>query len=514
MAADNTAAAHDAKARTAESAGSVAHGFQDADDVLPTYHIEAHTSLVERPLRSLKFGEAFGVLDSYGDIGVQPGPEGLYFQDTRYLSRLEVTVEGQRPLMLSSVMQDDNGALSVDMTTPDIRLDAHDETSIPRETIAIERTKFLFRGACYDRIGLRSYDSKHRRLRIVVTFDADFRDLFEVRGTDRHERGKRGVLVASDREVQFRYVGLDEIVRTTALHFGPKPNSIEPGKVVFDVSLPPEGRASLFIRVTFEAHRAFTKPPTDTMVGEDAAAKLTLAANAGGARREPKDLAEGTIFARAYRDSRRDLRSLTAGITTIISSNDQFNEGLCRATADLYMLASRTPEGIYPFAGIPWYSTVFGRDGIITAMMALWIDPKFARGVLRYLASTQAKAVDPAADAQPGKVLHETRRGEMAMLGEVPFRHYYGTIDGTPLFVMLAWEYYAVTGDLDTVRAIWPALELALEWMDRYGDRDGDGFVEYARDTDKGLENQGWKDSHDSIFHTDGHLAKGPIALC
>jgi glycogen debranching enzyme len=177
MAADNTAAAHDSKARTAASSGSVAHGFQDADDVLPTYHIEAQTSLVERPLRSLKFGEAFGVLDSYGDIGVQPGPEGLYFQDTRYLSRLEVTVEGQRPLMLSSVMQDDNGALSVDMTTPDIRLDAHDETSIPRETIAIERTKFLFRGACYDRIGLRSFDSKHRRLRIAVTFDADFRDL-------------------------------------------------------------------------------------------------------------------------------------------------------------------------------------------------------------------------------------------------------------------------------------------------------------------------------------------------
>ncbi len=185
MAAENTAAAHDATARTAASAGKVALGFQDADDVLPPYHIEAQTSLVERPLRSLKFGEAFGVLDSYGDIGVQPGPEGLYFQDTRYLSRLELTVEGQRPLMLSSVMQDDNGALSVDMTTPDIRLDAHDETSIPRETIAIERTKFLFRGACYDRIGLRSFDSKHRRLRIAVTFDADFRDLFEVRGTDR-----------------------------------------------------------------------------------------------------------------------------------------------------------------------------------------------------------------------------------------------------------------------------------------------------------------------------------------
>ncbi|GJD58950.1 amylo-alpha-1,6-glucosidase [Methylobacterium dankookense] len=489
-------------------------GFQDADEVLPPYHIEAQTSLTERPLRSLKYGESFGVLDSYGDIGVQPGPEGLYFQDTRYLSRLEFTVEGQRPLMLSSVMQDDNGALSVDMTTPDIRLDAHDETTIPREVIAIERTKFLFKGACYDRIGLRSYDSRHRTLRIAFAFDADYRDLFEVRGTDRPRRGRRAVQVASESEVQFRYVGLDEIVRTTSLHFGPKPKELEPGRAVFEVSLPPGGRASLFVRVVFESHRAFITAPSAEQVGEDAAAKLSLAAGSGGGAPHPKGLYEGTIFARAYRDARRDLRALCAGITTIISSNDQFNEGACRATADLYMLASRTPEGIYPFAGIPWYSTVFGRDGIITAMMALWIDPNFAKGVLRYLASTQAKAVDPAADAQPGKVLHETRRGEMAMLGEVPFRHYYGTIDGTPLFVMLAWEYYAVTGDRETIARIWPALELALAWMNEYGDRDGDGFVEYARDTDKGLENQGWKDSHDSIFHADGQLAKGPIALC
>ncbi|TXM94150.1 amylo-alpha-1,6-glucosidase [Methylobacterium sp. WL116] len=496
-----------------EAQQKIPRGFQDADEVLPQYHIEAQTSLVDRPLRSLKFGEAFAVLDSFGDIGVQPGPEGLYFQDTRYLSRLHFTIEGQRPLMLSSVMQDDNGALSVDMTTPDIRLDGGDEITLAREIIAIERTKFLFRGACYDRIGLRSYDSRQRTLRIEVTFDADYRDLFEVRGTARTSRGKRAVQVASDQEVQFRYVGLDEIVRTTALHFGPKPKLLEPGRAVFEVTLAPEGRASLFVRVVCEAHRAFTSAPSAEKTGEDAAAALSLASGSTAVR-PPKGLYEGMVFARAYRDARRDLRELTAGITTIISSNDQFNEAACRATADLYMLASRTPEGIYPFAGIPWYSTVFGRDGIITAMMALWIDPKFAKGVLRYLAVTQAKTVDPAADAQPGKVLHETRRGEMAMLGEVPFRHYYGTIDGTPLFVMLAWDYYAVTGDRETITRIWPALELALAWMNEYGDRDGDGFVEYARDTDKGLENQGWKDSHDSIFHTDGHLAKGPIALC
>ncbi|WP_430910494.1 amylo-alpha-1,6-glucosidase [Methylobacterium sp. sgz302541] len=508
---ETTATAH--LSSNAETDPRPAHGFLDADDVLPQYHIEAQTSLVDRPLRSLKFGEAFAVLDTFGDIGMAPGPEGLYFQDTRYLSRLHFTIEGQRPLLLSSVMQDDNGALSVDMTTPDIRIDAHDETSIPREVIAIERTKFLFRGACYDRIGLRSYDSRARTLKIAITFDADYRDLFEVRGMDRAVRGKRSVQVASEREVQFRYVGLDEMVRTTALHFGPTPKRLEPGKAEFEVHLEPGERASLFVRVVCESHRAFTSAPAAEKVGEDAAAGLSAAAGSTAARL-PKGLAEGAAFARAYRDARRDLRAMTAGITTIISSNDQFNEAACRATADLYMLASRTPEGIYPFAGIPWYSTVFGRDGIITAMMVLWIDPNFAKGVLRYLASTQAKAVDPAADAQPGKVLHETRRGEMAMLGEVPFRHYYGTIDGTPLFVMLAWEYYSVTGDRETIAHVWPALELALAWMNQYGDRDGDGFVEYARDTDKGLENQGWKDSHDSIFHTDGQLAKGPIALC
>ena len=488
-------------------------GFQDADEALPEYHIEALTSLVERPMRSLKYGEAFAVLDSYGDIGVFPGPEGLYFQDTRYLSRLAVTVEGQRPLILSSVMQDDNGALSVDMTTPDIRIDAHDETSIPRELIALERTKFLFKGSCYDRIGLRNYDRRARTLRLCVSFDADYRDLFEVRGTERKRFGKRTVQLASPTEVQFRYVGLDEIVRTTSVHFGPKPARIEPGWAEFEVTIAPGESTSLFVRVVFESHRAFTSAPSAQRAGEEAAAALARAAGSI-TERWPKGLTEGRIFARAYRDNRRDQRELTAGITTLISSNDQFNEALCRATADLYMLASRTQEGIYPFAGIPWYSTVFGRDGLITAMMALWVDPNFGKGVLRFLAATQAKAIDPDADAQPGKVLHETRRGEMAMLGEVPFRHYYGTIDGTPLFVMLAAQYHEVTGDLDTIRAIWPQLKLALDWIDRYGDRDGDGFVEYARETEQGLANQGWKDSHDSIFHADGAMAKGPIALC
>ena len=220
---------------------------------------------------------------------------------------------------------------------------------------------------------------------------------------------------------------------------------------------------------------------------------------------------------RAYftslRDARRELHAKASRAVSIASSNDLFDEFTRRATADLYMLMTELPEGLYPYAGIPWYNTVFGRDGLITAMMMLWIDPTVARGVLGHLAATQATEVDPAADAEPGKILHEARHGEMAILGEVPFRRYYGSVDSTPLFVMLAGEYLDRTDDLETCRRLWPNIEAALGWIETYGDRDGDGLVEYGRRTVQGLANQGWKDSHDAIFHADGSLARGPIAL-
>src|SRR5207245_9601995 len=198
---------------------------------------------------------------------------------------------------------------------------------------------------------------------------------------------------------------------------------------------------------------------------------------------------------RAMRAVHRYRRAISQGAATVETSNDLFNEVLCRSMADLHMLMTTTPQGRYPYAGIPWYSTTFGRDGLITALQMLWFDPRIAQGVLRRLAAYQAKTDDPASDAQPGKILHEMREGEMATLREVPFGLYYGSVDATPLFVMLAGIYAERTGDDAIIVELWPVIEAALAWIAGAGDPDGDGLLEYYPATERGLANQGWKDS-------------------
>ncbi len=444
------------------------------------FYIPATSSFLESRHLTLKQGDTFGVFDHYGDVASRGGgPEGLFHKDTRYLSDLRVLVNGLRPLLLSSTVQDDNVLLTADLTNPDLfsggRLD------LARDRIHIIRSKFLWEGACHERLGVHNFDQQTRSIEVSFRFAADFADIFELRGHARERRG-RIQTEAFDNGLTFAYQGLDGVVRRSIIRFEPAPAQFDEGIARFIVKMQPQERASVFMAISCEEDLPEPRPIRHFFVG--------------------------------LRKARKALRTESARAASIETSNDIFNEALCRSVADLYMLTTQTRYGTFPYAGIPWYSTPFGRDAIVTAMEMLWIDPSVSRGVLRFLAATQATEIRPDREAEPGKILHEMRSGEMARLGEVPFACYYGSVDSTPLFVLLAGLYFERTGDLTTVSELWLHIEAALHWIDAYGDRDGDGFIEYQRSGSAGLANQGWKDSADSVFHADGANAEGAIAVC
>jgi glycogen debranching enzyme len=447
---------------------------------LAQFFIPAAASLQERRPRTLKHGDTFAVFDHNGDAISGPGsPEGIFHCDTRYLSHLYLTINGQRPMLLSSTLRDDNATLTCDLTNPDL-FDSRGKLRLGHDLIHLRRSRFLWKARCYERLAIKNYDDRKQHIRVEIAFAADFADLFEVRGTARARKGRELPAVIEQGSVQLSYIGLDGRKRSTQLSFSPQPDEVRSDIVIYDLHLEPHEARSLFIEVGCDT--------------------------AGGPSSERS-------FFIGLRDARRALRSSSSRAASIMSSNEIFNEVARRSVSDLYMLMTDKPEGPYPYAGIPWFSTVFGRDALITALETLWLDPQIAKGVLCHLAANQAAEFDPPSDAEPGKILHEVRYGEMAELGEVPFRRYYGSIDSTPLFVMLAGRYLVRTGDLDTIRSIKHNIEAALGWIDEHGDRDGDGFVEYGRQTQEGLINQAWKDSHDSVFHADGSLAEGPIAI-
>ncbi len=443
-------------------------------------------SLAASSRRTLKHGNSFAMFDEYGDVvPAEHSPIGLFHHDTRYLSRLVFTLEGHRPLVLSSTVQPDNVLLDVDLTNPDL-FDGEGHLVLAKDTFHVARAKFLWDACCHELFTLTSYASQRQQLRLAVAFAADFSDLFEVRGYRRARRGSVSARSLGPCEVGFFYESLDGLPRSTRVSFGPQPASL--------VARATEGMAQFDLTLAARERRPIS---------------LTVQCVEGSA----PPAAERRFFV-TRRAARRKLATARAAAPLVESSNPLFNGVLERSSADLDMLATETPYGLYPYAGVPWFSTAFGRDGILTALQMLWLEPGVARGVLRFLAAHQAQAFDDAADAEPGKILHEVRECELARLGEVPFGRYYGSIDATPLFIVLAGQYWHRTRDRETLAAIWPNVRAALEWLERHGDRDGDGFVEYGRRRSTGLANQGWKDSDDSVMHADGRLAEPPIALC
>jgi glycogen debranching enzyme len=453
---------------------------RDGTVAAPTVFVPGVVSLAASSRRTLKHGDSFGMFDEFGDVlEVEHSPAGLFHHDTRYLSRLHFTIEGHRPLMLSSTLQTDNLTLDVDLTNPDIYIDG--ELRLAKDTFHVARTKFLWQASCYELFTLTSYAGEPARLRLALEFAADFADLFEIRGYQRTRRGAVRSEVRGPTEVAFVYDSIDGVARSTRIFFSVPPTSLETGRAQFDLELGARERRALGITV----HCDHGQLP-----------KMDLR------------------FFGALRQARRRNTAARAAIPAIESSNSAFNSVLERSGADLAMLMTETPHGTYPYAGVPWFSTAFGRDGLITALEMLWFDPAIARGVLRFLAAHQARAEDAAADMEPGKIVHELRECELARLGEVPFGRYYGSVDSTPLFVAAAGQYWQRTRDRATLDVLWPAVRAALEWIERHGDRNGDGFVDYGRRRQSGLRNQGWKDSEDAVFHADGRLAEAPIALC
>ncbi len=442
--------------------------------------IVASSSLTDERIEVLKQGDTFGVFDRYGDVHtLRTGSQGLYHEGTRFLSRFELTINGERPLLLSSTVKEDNVSLNVDLMNSDMTHEG--EVAIARGAVHISRARFLWQGLCFERLRVHNYSLLSIPLRLSFSVDADFADLFEVRGKKRNRRGRRLETVTSKDGISLGYEGLDQVQRWVTVRCAPAPAAIHPDEIRCDMLLP---------------------------AGESFQWDLTISCEVD--RRVTSELS----YDSALVEAERALHSAKADDCLIVTSNQQFNVWLNRSLADLHMMVSDTPDGPYPYAGVPWFSTPFGRDGLITAFELLWVNPTITRGVLAYLAATQAREVVPEQDAEIGKILHETRKGEMAALQEIPFGRYYGSIDSTPLFVMLAGAYYERTGDRAFMTHIWPNIELALQWIDEAGDLDHDGFVEYSRQAKGGLVHQGWKDSQDAVFHADGSPAEGPIALC
>jgi len=453
---------------------------EDIIEVDDHLYVRAASSLADDRTRVLKLDETFAVHDRFGDFqSLGLGEQGLYHEGTRHLSGLELTINNQRPLLLNSSVSKDNSELTVDLTMPAMHQQGQPVT--PSHTLHILRRKLIWDGAEHEYIRLYNYGERPLALRLGLGLAADFVDIFEVRGAHRPRRGELLPAVIEGRELVLGYRGLDQVTRRTRVRFDRQPTRLEADRAEFELTVGP---------------------------GQCEALSLVIACENGHSRRSRPGFDRARTLARARRHEE------CAALGEVFTSNEQFNDWLNRSAADLAMLTGDTEQGPYPHAGVPWFATPFGRDGLITAMQYLWLAPGLARGVLAYLAAHQAREEAPERDAEPGKILHEVRQGEMAALGEIPFGLYYGSVDATPLFVMLAGAYYDRTGDRPFLEAIWPNIEAALGWIDDYGDSNGDGFVDYARHAERGLVQQGWKDSDDSVFHADGRDAPGPIALC
>ena len=470
-------------------------------------HFDAQFEAIEQAtdlgnVQVLKHENVFLLTDQFGDIHPDSRGLGLYRGDTRILSCCAVRVAGERPVLLQGSMGG-NFRGTIHLTNPSIDRDISTKmgatNSLASRTLGITRERLIAAGALQERLRIFNHSEHEETFDVEVELADDGADIFEVRGYPRTTRGQCQPIVVAGSNVMFRYDGLDGVRRTTHIAFSDAPLEVRPQTA--------EGRARHGGWIVLRWR--FTLPP---------GANCDLSWVVWPTEGSPSD-ADDVLRPEPPRLSADDglgaYHAWNRGTTAVQTDHEIFNLSLLRGLNDLRLLINDGPgEGErYVAAGVPWFATLFGRDAIITALQVLSVRPQLAIETLAVLAARQATDVDDERDAEPGKILHELRTGEMARTGELPFRPYYGSVDSTPLWLILFGATYAWTGDRELVDRFWPNALAALEWIDKWGDRDGDGFVEYERRSERGLINQGWKDSHDGIRDRNGRSARAPIAL-
>ena len=412
-----------------------------------------------------------------GDIpGGNADGLGMYLADTRFLSTYELRLNGVRPLLLSASV-DEGYVATIQMVNPAL---GRGDGVIPRQTISIRRTRFVFQGL-HERIGIQNCLPRPVALELSLEFDADFKDIFDVRQVATLDfLGRRRPVRASADGMVFGYDGLDGVTRSTAVSLLPSPTWRR-------------GRVATY-QLQLDAHE------TRTLVVDVIPGLTERAAS------------EEMHFDRALELLSQSYNSWSRDSVEVTTDNEVLNRVLHRSLHDLRTLVTSYDTGLYPVAGIPWFAVPFGRDGLVVGCQTLMLNPDIARGVLRYLAANQGRRVDRRREEEPGKIMHEIRFGELANLKQIPHTPYYGSIDATPLFLVLLVELMRWQWDLELFRELEPAVGRALEWLDRCADLDGDGLIEYHGHSRRGIRNQSWKDSHDSVSHPDGSSAPTPIA--
>src|SRR5947209_278666 len=426
-------------------------------------------------------GKTFLSTNFSGDIMPPGAPDvGFFHDDTRFLSRLELRVDGYRTVVLSSSTEQ-TYASQIELTTG--KGTTRDTYEIPENTVHIRREQLLSSDTLFDILSFENFNFQELELNIELAYEADFMDVFQVRGVARQELGHYYQPIVRRDSIVFHYCGLDRVARETVIHLSPEPESVDGTTARWKLRLPPFKR--------FQLH-------------------TTVVPHVEGKRSR----AGRPDFAQQLRMRREAIAEWASHSSSFTSTNSIFDEKVSTCKSDFHALQIPEAKERVIAAGIPWFATMFGRDSVIAAYQSLMLNPQLAAETLRVLALHQGKEKNDWRDEEPGKILHEYREGEMTRAGEMPFGPYYGSADATPLWLILLSETFNWTADEQLVKDMLPHAYRALEWIDAHGDFDGDGFVEYQRRSPKGLVNQGWKDSWDAIMHRDGEVAQSPIALC